>query len=245
MGYSSTLKKIRKYSAKEIDPIIDKLKNEDDIDLLFNLAEEACRLIEAHFSIGRKDNKLYNKYRNEVNNLLKAKVFNLEMIKPKDRKLTIEELSKKPLNFIYTLIATEFDKINTFYMILKRNIMPSWFKIEGDKDNLIIKPELNDQSFAIKNEKEKVIEIIKATYKIISENNLYENLISNDRIDELINLINTKIKEIEKLPDSFKKVFYQCKYKELQEALELVPKFRTYIDSIYPAIKTFIELENN
>ena len=198
--------------------------------------------MEVHFKVGRKDNKLYNRYKNEVDEILTRKIFTLDLVKPKDKNSKITTIKKKPLNFIYVLVAIETDKINTLYKILKQNIMPSWFKIEKQKDGEIKRlPELNLDSETVKKNKEKLVEHLNSVYSIISENNL-TNIIDKEKLVEYKQLIEEKLKEmLEVEKETFKQSFYRYKYEELNNNIKDILTIRDYIDYSYNPLKEFIE----
>lgn len=242
MGYSSNLKKIRKFSNKEIQPLVEELKQETDEGKIFTLSENILKLVEIHFNMKRKDNKLYNRYRNQVDELLTRKIFTLDLVKPKDKNSKIETVSKKPLNFIYVLVAVETDKVNTLYRILKQNIMPSWFETKKDENGELIRlPKLNMQSSLVKTNKEKIISHLKSVYEIVSENNLLD-ILDKEKLLEYKDLVDKKLSEMLLIKnETFEQSFYRYKFEALKDNIKDISTIREYIDYAYKPLEEFIK----
>ena len=164
MGRASNLKKIRKYSTNEIDESLKRLDNSNLTDEeIFKICEDSLKLVEIHFKIGRKDNKMYNKYRKQIHEDLYKKIFTPDLVKEKDRKLTLKTLIKKENKFLYVLLMTEFQLLGQLYEVIRKNIPSNWLKFEDGK----VMPELNLQSNIVKNNKEKINKHLEELYKTI------------------------------------------------------------------------------
>lgn len=241
MGYASNLKKIRKYSNLEIQNVLKELDKENLEDKeVFGICERALKLVEVHFNIGRKDNKMYNKYRNEIDGILHKRIFRLDLVKAKDRTSTKKTLLKKDLPTLYVLLATEFERLGFLHDTIKKNIMPSWLKIESDKDGKVtVKPELNPQTQSIKGKEDIVLKHISEVYSYIQKNELENDLRDKERYIELSEIIHTKLSELKsnKEDETFEQSFYRYNFEQLDYLYKNILVFVDYINLYLPAIK--------
>lgn len=241
MGYASNLKKIRKYSNLEIQNVLKELDKENLEDKeIFGICERALKLVEVHFSIGRKDNKMYNKYKNEIDQILHKRIFRLDLVKPKDRTSTKKTLLKKDLPTLYVLLATEFERLGFLHDTIKKNIMPSWLKTDSDKDGkFIVKPELNTQSPSIKGKEGIILKHISEVYSYILKNELENDFREKERYIELSEVVCIKLTELEatKKDETFEQSFYRYNFEQLDYLYKNILSFVNYINSYLPAIK--------
>lgn len=249
MGYASNLKKIRKYSVTEIENCLKQLEEKDIFnEEIFKICENALKLIEVHFNIGKKDNKMYNKYKKKVDELLYKRIFKLDLVKSKDRTSTKKTLLKKDNSTLYVLLYTEFERLGFLHDTIKRNIMPSWLEKDVSKDGKIykIRPELNPQCQSIKGNEDKIIEHISNVYLYIKENELENDLRSNERYMLLSEIIDEKLEEMYNIKnETFEQSFYRYNFEVLKTLYKNILVFSDYVSLYLPAIKEIYEREIN
>lgn len=245
MGYASNLKKIRKYSVTEIENCLKQLEEKDIFnEEIFKICENALKLIEVHFNIGKKDNKMYNKYKKKVDELLYKRIFKLDLVKSKDRTSTKKTLLKKDNSTLYVLLYTEFERLGFLHDTIKRNIMPSWLEKDVSKDGKIykIRSELNPQCQSIKGNEDKILEHISNVYLYIKENELENDLRSNERYMLLSEIIDEKLEEMYNIKnETFEQSFYRYNFEVLKTLYKNILVFSDYVSLYLPAIKEVYE----
>lgn len=248
MGYASNLKKIRKYSNLEIQNILKDLDQENlETREVFNICERALKLVEVHFNVGRKDSKMYNKYKNQIDEILHKKVFRLDLVKAKDRTSTKKTLLKKDLPTLYVLLITEFERLGFLHDTIKKNIMPNWLKTNTDDEgNFIVKPEINTQVKLNEEKKDVILKHISEVYSYIKNNELENDYKGKERYIELFEIINLKLSELEsnKETETFENSFYRYNFEQLEYLYKNILTFVNYIDLYLPVIKEIYNSQN-
>lgn len=238
MGRASNLKRIRKYSENEINEFLVKTESPElDNQELFKICGDGLKLVESHFRIGRKDNKMYNRYKKKIDEILYKRVFRLDLVKPKDRELSLKTLLKKDLNFLYVLLMTECERAGFLFSTLRKNIPPAWIKIDHVDGKVKALPELNEQSLQVKDNKEKIGKHISLICKYIKENELEKDIRSKERYEEYIKLIDIKLSEMKSIEnETFEQSFYRYRFEELEylykDILVIEEYLSTYLDPI-------------
>lgn len=233
MGRNSSLKKIRKYSTSEIDEVLKQLDEKDlDNNKVFEICGKALKLNEVHFKIGRKDNKMYNKYKKQIDELLHNRIYFLGLVKDKDRKLTVKTLLKKDYDFLYVLLMTEFQLIAQVYETLRKNIPYGWLKFE----NGTVLPELNMDSSIVKNNTQKILNHLNNLYTSLNKEEITLGIRTKERYTEYQKIIKEKLSELEnnKSSETFEQSFYRYSFEELDylysDILIIEEYVRSYMD---------------
>lgn len=234
MGRASSLKRIRKYSTNEIDDVLKQLDEKDiDNDKIFKICGDALKLVEVHFKVGRKDNKMYNKYRKQIHNTLYNRIFYLGLVKDKDRSLTIKTLKKKDNDFLYVLLMTEFQYLGQLYEVIRKNVPYGWLKFKNGE----VLPELNLESNVVKNNPEKILNHLKELYKSISVEEITSTIRSQERYLEYQSLIKDRLAEMKKVEqETFEQSFYRYAFEELDylysDAKIMIQYVNSYMDAL-------------
>lgn len=243
MGRASNLKKIRKYSTNEIDESLKRLDNSNLTDEeIFKICEDSLKLVEIHFKIGRKDNKMYNKYRKQIHEDLYKKIFTPDLVKEKDRKLTLKTLIKKENKFLYVLLMTEFQLLGQLYEVIRKNIPSNWLKFEDGK----VMPELNLQSNTVKNNKEKINKHLEELYKAISVDEIMNSIRSEERYLEYSKIIKDKLEDMKRIKnETFEQSFYRYAFEELEYLYSDIKVMIEYVNSYINALSKMYKKEES
>lgn len=249
MGYASNLKKIRKYSTLEVEKCLSQLERKElTNEEIFRICEDTLKLVEVHFKAGRKDSKLYNRYRNKIDEILHQRIFKLDLVKAKDRSSTKKTLLKKNNETLYVLLYTEFERLGFLHDTIKKNIMPSWLGKDIDKNGKIleVKSELNPQCQSIKGNEDKVLKHISNVYSYIKENELENDIRSNERYIMLSEIIDEKLQEMNSIKnETFEQSFYRYNFEVLKALYKDILIFSNYVNLYLPPIRKIYESEEN